>query len=57
MDEIAECGNCEFYKPSGKRMGKCQRLPPFQMQGTKLGEFPGVLLTWWCGEYKDVEAE
>lgn len=52
-----ECGNCAFFKESGKLTGKCLRNPPTHVQGQQWGEFVGVRVTWWCGEYQDVDEE
>ena len=52
------CTNCRHYAGVNKQAGQCRRFGPMfdDADDTATGEWPLVIATAWCGEFKGVSA-
>lgn len=50
----AECGGCRYFRPKTgrKAIGLCVRFPPSPMSDAILGQYPLVVVTSVCGEFR-----
>lgn len=57
------CGTCHFGQRWNRDVtgtydnGLCMRFPPRVREGGRGSQFPRVLSTWWCGEYRRQEPD
>ena len=57
-DGSAVCKDCVHFGTTIKNIpGECRRYPPVVDQRQKLGKWPLVLPTSWCGEYRLIDVE